>query len=1093
MQKNKKIFLISIFSLILCLTLLTGTVFAWFTFSNRNSGNQVRTGGLGVRLLQYKNGSYVDISDGTGDIFDSEMLWEPGKTEIAFLQVENYKSLPASYHVLVEMSDKIVQTVAKEVKESAIGLEDALEYAIIPSVTAEGFQEQKPGSWEEIVEIYGLEYDVADIGEKVYTGSGTLESGDQAYFAVVVHMKSDVGNEFNEGQKILLDVKVEAGQLVEKESESYYFDVLCGLGSFESHTAADRYLTHFQKSGDEAYVPEEAFVKEGDNTVLRIMNSYWTHFQKCTGTTYTKYLETGSQYFLSLKVRCEDPDRTVPRILFVSKMKDDTQQWLYYDAADYVDELKTQEWQEIWIPVPEEYSDMKSFRYGLGTRMADKNAERAAVDYDDVQLLKVVTPDSTQAMLEEWNEKLAAEKANSQMVEEVIDLNTWKPALDGAENLIVNGSFAENLDNWRPFNANHTQNAHYIEDGYEGGTGGAIRMQRQDEALDPMWSQSILVEAGCEYQVSFYYRVPAEFEPLTARIGVHVEFYSDPTVAGGDTWLGSNRVGPIKGEIIADGEWHFYHERILLQDNVGRLLVSPRMRDANDFYMDIDEVVVYKTSAGTDFTLDTNGIFFYTDEESTTLSMEVNSREYPEYTKGFVVYQLYDGDRMLWESDRIPYAESSASTEMDLDLLYKTDHPFCVKATAYAQNGVVVRTITKELFKYERPEYLSKDGKYTKFGEDFDPIVGYHAYGDEDRIKARDEGAVNVIQCASKSNAEEVLEQLDKCAELGLKGLVCLYANMKPSGHSDNLLKTIDIVSDPRIQNHEALYAYNIMDEPGIYADATHQALQDSYRLIRQYDQKNVIILVENMRRRYEKSAEYVDILYLDRYTLAKEALVYSAIVKAIEDSGGDRCVFYLGEAFVGSAYSRYATADDVRNNNWQAMIAGSGNLGYYSISDSGNNPMSKEEESAPEFLEKYPDGYMAIWETPFKDDPDHGAKLWAGIVEFAEKEKDLAFDHFVHGKGTRLATDANLDANYIYSSWVTENNEVYAVVLNVKGDDNTVTVPLKKADGSDMGAFTANVVAGRDAASEQTIYTGNGSLTVDMTGVEAILFKIQE
>ena len=66
----------SILSLILCISMLAGTTFAWFTDTATNTGNRVQMGELKFDLEMYKDAQqsedgdgYVSIAGGSGDIF----------------------------------------------------------------------------------------------------------------------------------------------------------------------------------------------------------------------------------------------------------------------------------------------------------------------------------------------------------------------------------------------------------------------------------------------------------------------------------------------------------------------------------------------------------------------------------------------------------------------------------------------------------------------------------------------------------------------------------------------------------------------------------------------------------------------------------------------------------------------------------------------------------------------------------------------------------------------------------------------------------------------------------------------------------------
>ena len=124
----------SIVALLLCFTMLMGATFAWFTDNVSSTGNRIQAGDLEVDLVMDKpdasgnyDGVYDVISDGTnGDIFSEAtgngVRWEPGKTEIVYLGVQNSGNLALKYNIVLNIVDN--------------GLAGALEYAIIDGVTS---------------------------------------------------------------------------------------------------------------------------------------------------------------------------------------------------------------------------------------------------------------------------------------------------------------------------------------------------------------------------------------------------------------------------------------------------------------------------------------------------------------------------------------------------------------------------------------------------------------------------------------------------------------------------------------------------------------------------------------------------------------------------------------------------------------------------------------------------------------------------------------------------------------------------------------------------------------------------------------------
>ncbi len=212
-KSTKRALLASALSILVCVALLVGTTFAWFTDSVTNKGNRIEAGSLKVDLLmdKGKNGNYESIANGTGDIFSAEtgngILWEPGKTEIVYLAVQNKGSLAINYNLLFDITD------------GDPGLIGSLEYAVLDGKQAADVTAK---SWEELKAIDGAQVGELQAGETTAAPNGTLdeivrgEENETDYFALAVHMKENAGNEYQNGS-ITIDLTLVAKQAMAEE------------------------------------------------------------------------------------------------------------------------------------------------------------------------------------------------------------------------------------------------------------------------------------------------------------------------------------------------------------------------------------------------------------------------------------------------------------------------------------------------------------------------------------------------------------------------------------------------------------------------------------------------------------------------------------------------------------------------------------------------------------------------------------------------------------------------------------------------------------------------------------------------------------
>ena len=103
-QKTMRSLLLSLISLMMSLTMLVGSTFAWFTDSVVSKNNIITSGNLDV-VLEYKTEWADDWApvDETTALFNENALYEPGYTEIVYLRVSNAGSLALKYNLNVNV------------------------------------------------------------------------------------------------------------------------------------------------------------------------------------------------------------------------------------------------------------------------------------------------------------------------------------------------------------------------------------------------------------------------------------------------------------------------------------------------------------------------------------------------------------------------------------------------------------------------------------------------------------------------------------------------------------------------------------------------------------------------------------------------------------------------------------------------------------------------------------------------------------------------------------------------------------------------------------------------------------------------------
>lgn len=107
-KSTKRTLVTSVLSLVLCMAMLIGTTFAWFTDSVTSGNNKIQSGTLEVDLLvkDKTDGKYKSIKESEEAIFAYE-LWEPGYVEYANVQVKNMGTLALKYMMKVVATGEV--------------------------------------------------------------------------------------------------------------------------------------------------------------------------------------------------------------------------------------------------------------------------------------------------------------------------------------------------------------------------------------------------------------------------------------------------------------------------------------------------------------------------------------------------------------------------------------------------------------------------------------------------------------------------------------------------------------------------------------------------------------------------------------------------------------------------------------------------------------------------------------------------------------------------------------------------------------------------------------------------------------------------
>ena len=96
-MNTKKALIASLLSLVLCVSMLVGSTFAWFTDTASTGVNKIQAGNLDVKLMYSTDMVTWKEATNQTKLFDDNALWEPGYTQVVYLKIVNAGNLALKY------------------------------------------------------------------------------------------------------------------------------------------------------------------------------------------------------------------------------------------------------------------------------------------------------------------------------------------------------------------------------------------------------------------------------------------------------------------------------------------------------------------------------------------------------------------------------------------------------------------------------------------------------------------------------------------------------------------------------------------------------------------------------------------------------------------------------------------------------------------------------------------------------------------------------------------------------------------------------------------------------------------------------------
>ena len=194
MKSTKKSLLLSTLSLIMCVAMLLGTTYAWFTDSVTSGKNIIKSGNLDIEMYYADGTKAVPAADSTDwkdasnvAIFDYD-LWEPGYTEVYHIKIANVGTLALKYQLSIATDGEVG------------ALADVLDVYAIPTATQVADRSALTDTYKVGTMSDVLTSGTIDVtGNLMPKGSKDASGNDATYentLTLAVKMQETAGNEY---------------------------------------------------------------------------------------------------------------------------------------------------------------------------------------------------------------------------------------------------------------------------------------------------------------------------------------------------------------------------------------------------------------------------------------------------------------------------------------------------------------------------------------------------------------------------------------------------------------------------------------------------------------------------------------------------------------------------------------------------------------------------------------------------------------------------------------------------------------------------------------------------------------------------------
>ncbi len=248
-KSTKRALLTSALAIVMCVAMLIGSTYAWFTDTASTQATRIKSGNLDIKLMYSTDMQEWAEATSETQLFENINLVEPGYTQTVYVKLVNAGELALKYALNI---DNRYESSGKNMDNVKFKLSDYLKAGAVATDAAFATRDAAQAAVANVASTIGKGVAVA------VPNDGILESGDETdAIALVIYMPTSVGNEANHKKNfqpyIDLGLTVNATQApVESDSFNNQYDAKAGdviLKSVQYTSGTHEITTDIQASG----------------------------------------------------------------------------------------------------------------------------------------------------------------------------------------------------------------------------------------------------------------------------------------------------------------------------------------------------------------------------------------------------------------------------------------------------------------------------------------------------------------------------------------------------------------------------------------------------------------------------------------------------------------------------------------------------------------------------------------------------------------------------------------------------------------------------------------------------------------------------